>query len=266
MSKAIAGIQARMGSTRLPGKSLIELAGKPMLQRVFERVAASKNLDQVVVLTSNSTADDELASFCAQADMPCRRGSEQDVMQRYLDLADEFEPDYIVRITGDCPLVSPEHIDMQIDALRQFDADFCALPTGCSSSVLEGQGVFSARALLTAATSTDARDREHVGSFYFAKSANQYRTVELRVDEVYLRNDLRLAVDELADLQLAQAVFDHFAPAEGSLVPLRKVLFWLDKTPQVRGLNQVVTNSPDTQAAHRGNAEAERRIVGSWPA
>ena len=266
MSQPIAGIQARMGSTRLPGKSLVDLAGKPMLQRVYERVAAAKKMTQVVVLTSTSAADDELARFCKQAKIPCRRGPEQDVMRRYLDLADEFKPDYIVRVTGDCPLVSPDHIDLQIAALEHFDADFCALPSGHSSSVLEGQGAFSTRALKAASTSTDPRDREHVGSFYFSKSAIDFRTVELHVDKLYLRDDLRIAVDEPADMQLAQAIFEHFAPSEGSLVPLAKALEWLDATPEVRNLNRVVANSADTQAAHRGFAEAARQIVGSWPA
>lgn len=265
MTGAVAGIQARMGSSRLPGKSLADLAGKPMLRRVFERVAAARRLDAVVVLTSTSPADDELARYCERAGLPCRRGPEHDVLARYLDLAEALSPDRLVRVTGDCPFLSPEYVDLQLEALAETDADVAVLADEATSSVLEGQGAFSVRALLGAAESDDPRDREHVGSFWLAAHAAELRTVELRCDERFLRTDLRLAVDEPADLELARAIYADLAPEHDSLPPLALVLDWLDAHPDLARSNRRVADSADTRDARERASRAERRIVARWP-
>ena len=265
MTTAIAGIQARMGSSRLPGKSLADLAGKPMLQRVAERALAAKGLSSVVVLTTTGPHDDAIASFCGEVGLECRRGSETDVLSRYLALVDEFDADYLVRITGDCPLISPDHIDFQVQALRETDCDFTCLPPGVRSTVLEGQGAMSVRALRRAGGSDDPRDREHVGSFYFNEHVDEFRHVELSCAPELLRTDLRITVDQAEDLELLRAVFHHFAPADDSLASLAEVLSWLDSEPSLARLNRAVTNSSETRLAHESQANARRAIAAYWP-
>ncbi len=265
MTIAIAGIQARMGSSRLPGKSLADLAGKPMLQRVIERANAAHSLDAVVVLTSTSPLDDAIANFCREVGFECRRGSETDVMSRYIDLVDEFNADYLVRITGDCPLISPEHIDFQLDALRAKDADFTCLSPGKTSTVLEGQGAMSVRALRRAAQSQDPRDREHVGSFFFVSHNEEFRHVELHPPDYFLRTDVRLAVDQPQDLEFIRAIFEQFAPNHGSLVPLEEVLRWLLINPSLLAMNQAVQNSAETSRAHDLRGQLQFEPVGHWP-
>lgn len=262
--RAVCGVQARMGSRRLPGKSLADLAGAPLVRRVVDRARAARRVDLVVVLTSVAPADDALAAYCEGAGIPCRRGPEDDVLARYLALADELEPELVVRVTGDCPLVAPELVDLQLEALAALDGDFCALPPGFGGAACEGQGALSARALRDAARSGDPRDREHVGSFWHAERAASYRTVELRPPAWLDRDDVRLCVDEPADLELARAVFARFAPEHGSLVPLREVLRFLDQRPELRRSNLAVPNAAATAAAHRARAGATRAIVGRW--
>ena len=112
-------IQARMGSTRLPGKVLKDLAGEPMLARVVERTLRAGTLNEVVVATSDLPADDCIAQLCADRGWACFRGSETDVLDRYYHAALQFQADIIVRVTSDCPLIDPQLIDRHVERLLQ---------------------------------------------------------------------------------------------------------------------------------------------------
>jgi len=109
--KVVAIIQARMRSTRLPGKVLTDIAGETALARVIERLRRSSSLDLLVVATSTLAENDAIARECQSADVECFRGSEADVLDRYFLAAREYEADAIVRITADCPLIDPELVD-----------------------------------------------------------------------------------------------------------------------------------------------------------
>ena len=107
----VAIIQGRMGSSRLPGKVLLDIAGKPMLQHVIERTRRAQSLAAVVVATSSDPADDPIAAFCAALSVPCARGSLHDVLDRYYQAAQEQQAKVVVRITADCPAIDPDLID-----------------------------------------------------------------------------------------------------------------------------------------------------------
>jgi spore coat polysaccharide biosynthesis protein SpsF len=109
--KTIAIIQARMASSRLPGKVLLDIGGTAMLARVVERTSGSQALQEVLVATTTDPADDVLAEFCEARDIPCRRGSHFDVLDRYYQAARGARADFVVRITADCPLIDPSLID-----------------------------------------------------------------------------------------------------------------------------------------------------------
>jgi spore coat polysaccharide biosynthesis protein SpsF len=111
-------IQARMGSTRLPGKILKPILEKPLLDFLIERLMYSKGINEVVVLTTREIADDPIVTFCEQRKIPCFRGSEEDVLDRYYQAALLRRPDGIVRITSDCPLIDPQIVDQLIEAFR----------------------------------------------------------------------------------------------------------------------------------------------------
>ncbi len=122
----LAIIQARMSSSRLPGKVLLDLGGQPMLVRVVERTRRAASLDEVVVATTTDPSDDPVAELCARRGYPCYRGSLFDVLDRYYQAALRFRARRIVRITADCPVMDAEVVDAAVKALRVFDADFVA--------------------------------------------------------------------------------------------------------------------------------------------
>jgi len=262
---AVAGIQARMGSSRLARKPLADLSGKPMIRRVWERAKKARHVTEVYVLTSEDPSDDELAAYCEGAGILVRRGPVHDVLARYLRLVEEQGATYVVRITGDCPLISPEFIDLQIEALQAHDGDYAIVPEACGRSVLPGQGVHSARMLAMAARSRDPRDREHVGAFFLARSRSILRGVQIDVERVLERDDLRITVDEAQDLELMQAVYEHFAPAYDSLAPLADVIAWIDAHPEVFELNRGVVESAANRLVRRMSEDTTPHVVGRWP-
>lgn len=117
MLRTIAIIQARMKSSRLPDKVMLDIAGKSMLQRVIERTALARLVDDVVVATTTGADEDPIAELCNRLQVPCFRGSLQDVLDRYYQCAINYTPDVVVRITADCPLIDPGLIDETIGVL-----------------------------------------------------------------------------------------------------------------------------------------------------
>ena len=107
----VAIVQARMGSTRLPNKVLVDIAGKTMLERTVERIQRSTRVTKVIVATTDTESDNVIAQECERLGVRCFRGSEEDVLDRYYQAAKEVNADIVIRITADCPLIDPEIID-----------------------------------------------------------------------------------------------------------------------------------------------------------
>ena len=118
--KIVAIIQARMGSTRLPGKMMMMIAGKPVIQHVFERVIKSELVDEVWLATTTNTEDDVLAEWASRRGIMCYRGSNGDVLDRYYQASRLAQADAVVRVTGDCPLIDPQVIDQAISLNRAW--------------------------------------------------------------------------------------------------------------------------------------------------
>src|SRR5574338_858206 len=116
-------IQARMGSSRLPGKVLLDIAGQPMLARVIERARRASTIDEVVVATTIDTSDDPIVDFCHQRGIAVYRGSVYDVLDRFYGAAKQAGAELIVRITADCPLIDPAVIDQVVAAFYDQSAD-----------------------------------------------------------------------------------------------------------------------------------------------
>ncbi len=122
--RTVAIIQARLQSSRLPGKVLKDIAGRPMLERVVARTQRARTLDEVLVATSTDASDDAVAAFCASMGIPCARGSLLDVLDRYYQAARQSHAEVVVRVTADCPVIDPALIDQVVDVFREGGFDF----------------------------------------------------------------------------------------------------------------------------------------------
>lgn len=168
LQKVVATIEARMTSSRCPGKVLIPLEGKPMLERIVERLRRAKHVQDVVVATTVNATDQPIADLAARIGVPCFRGSEEDVLGRVLGAARSVGADTIVEITGDCPLVDPGVIDAHVERYARGDADYVAnilkrtYPAGVDTQVF-GTSVLAQADELGKETS----HREHVSLFIY---------------------------------------------------------------------------------------------------
>jgi spore coat polysaccharide biosynthesis protein SpsF len=201
----VAIIQARMGSSRLPGKVLADIEGKPMLQRVVERVAQAGLVDQVVVAATLKAEDSAIAELCHLQGFPLFRGDEFDVLDRYYEAAHRYEAKVIVRITSDCPLTDPHLIDRTIQALLDRQADYASntlsrqFPRGLDVEVM------TAKALDTAWNNAKSpHQRVHVTPYFFE---NPHRFVIASVDCEESLGFHRWTVDTKDDLELVRTIF-----------------------------------------------------------
>lgn len=157
-------IQARMGSRRLPGKILFDLAGAPMLQRLIERASRSTLSDTLVVATSVKPSNDKVEKLCVELDIPIVRGDEEDVQSRFLTVAEQTNADILVRLTGDNPFVDGALVDFVIDAFLHTDpaVDYANNIEGTAFPYGLYVEVFSVAALRQSADNATADEREHV--------------------------------------------------------------------------------------------------------
>lgn len=235
MSLRVVGIiQARMGSTRLPGKVLRNLAGKPMLLRVVQRTCRARRLNEIVVATTTSQKDDSIVDLCRANDWPSFRGSESDVLDRYLEAARTYDADAVARITSDCPLIDPEIIDEAVRVFICGQWDYVSnileprtYPRGLDVEILT-------IAALERAWKEDGNPawREHVTP-YISRHPQRFRLHGLVNDRDY--SYMRWTVDTPADLEFMRKIFDHFG---NDRFGWKDVLHLLDARPEWLQINQ----------------------------
>lgn len=206
--RVIAIIQARMSSTRLPGKVLLDLEGRSVLERMVERVKRSKLVRETVVATTTDPSDDPIVALCVQLETPVFRGSLPDVLDRYYQCARHFKAEIVVRLTGDCPLIDPELIDEVIYGLFDPPSDFACnrLPPPFTRSFPIGLDVEACTfaALETAwKNATEKHDREHVMPYLY-EVPGRFRVTQYHNHEDY--GYMRWTLDTPEDLALLREV------------------------------------------------------------
>ena len=229
-------IQARMGSTRLPGKVLREINGRPMLSYMLERVTAAHNIDKVVLATSIDSSDDPIAELCRKNDILYYRGSVDDVLDRYYQAARRVKADIIVRLTGDCPLIDPRMIDCVIDIYKNGNYDYVANTTPPKWTVPRGMDVevFSRRSLEEAfLEGSSSAEREHVTPYIYGLPW-RYQLRQVRLAEDLSHH--RWTVDTAEDLALVTHVLEALLP-ENPLFTMHDVLLLLKQHPERVKLN-----------------------------
>jgi spore coat polysaccharide biosynthesis protein SpsF len=232
MLRAVAIVQARTGSTRLPGKALLDIDGQTMLARVVARVQRAQRVDEVVVATTNAPADDAVVSECEQLGVRVFRGSEHDVLSRFAGAAAAFGAGPIVRITSDCPLIDPEVIDEVVYALGS--ADFAAntlqrtYPQGLDVEVASREALDR-----TAREAVKPFDREHVFPYVY-RHPERFALVSVTSDRDW--SSLRWTVDEAEDLEFVRAVHARL----GDPSSWRDVLGLVEREPELAEINRGV--------------------------
>lgn len=207
--KIVAIVQARMGSTRLPNKVMKQIVGKPMIELLLLRLSKSKEIDQIVVATSEDLRNQPLIDCVHMLGYSCEQGSDNDVLDRYVKTARKHKADVVVRITGDCPLVDSALVDEVIKLFKYSGVEYASNlspPTYPDGLDIE---VFSMRTLEAAASqATEAAHREHVTPYI--RESGSFTLDSIRNDEDL--SHLRWTVDEFADYEVVKGVFDYFAP------------------------------------------------------
>lgn len=227
--KVLGVLQARVSSTRLPGKVLRPLLGRPMIARQIERLHRARTLDALVLATSTDPSDDALARWAEDAGVPVHRGSLDDVLDRFVSAARPYAPQHVARLTGDCPLADPAVIDAVVARHLRCGADYTSntieptWPDGLDVEVMT-----MAALEIAAREATAPYQREHVTQF-IVRQPGRFRLESVRADTDL--SGLRWTVDEPADFELVEAIYAALYPANPAF-GTADILAFLQHNPQ----------------------------------
>lgn len=228
-----------MGSSRLPGKVLMPLCGRPMIEHLLARLARSRRVDAVWVATTVSPKDDALSDFLAGKGVNVHRGPEEDVLTRYVETARRSGADVVVRHTADCPLLSPQLVDDVVGAF--LDSEYDYMKPLHEDGMIRGLDteVFTLEALLRAdRLAQDAPSREHV-TLYLYRHPQEFSVGVFPFPERLKLPGARLCVDEEDDFRLVEAIYGELY-TEGEIVDFEAVLRLLRDRPDLVRLNSGV--------------------------
>ncbi len=241
--RIVAVIQARMGSTRLPGKVLRPVAGKPLLWHIVHRLQRSEFIERIAIATSTNPLDDAIVQFGREHSVPVVRGPEDDVLARFARAAELLDADIIVRVNADAPFIDAGFIDHLVATLIEQNADYVLLEDGAATAH-EGVDPFSRRGLdkLMMDAHDDLVAREHVTG-YFKLHPDFVRIARARPYPSLAREGGRLTIDTPDDLAFVEAVHERLAAKAGE-ASLADLLLLLEREPGLRKLNAHVRQKP----------------------
>jgi|APSaa5957512622_1039677.scaffolds.fasta_scaffold119129_1 spore coat polysaccharide biosynthesis protein SpsF (cytidylyltransferase family) len=233
----LAILQARFSSTRLPGKVLKKILGKPMLSLQLERIKHSKRIEELIVATSTEDSDNKIESLCKSMEIPCFRGSLNDVLDRFYQAALPYKPENIVRLTGDCPLIDPLIIDNVIDLCIRGEFDYVS--NALEPTFPDGLDVeaFKFSALETAWKEAFLPShREHVTPFIY-QNPERFRIDNYRnnIDLSYLR----WTVDLPQDFELVRQIYEALY-RQNPKFTTQDILTFLHNNPSLLQINKSI--------------------------
>lgn len=231
----VAIIQARMSSTRLPGKVLMPLSGHPVLKHIINRLNTCKTFEKIVVATSIDETDNKIETFCNNMGVAVYRGSLSDVLDRFYQTAKLYNADAILRITADCPVIDPEIVDLIVNSFKQSNYDLCGLsgnfPDGLDCSV------FSFSAIEKAWNNASlASEREHVGP-YIENNPHIFNILPIELFDNL--QDQRWTLDEPNDYIFLKAVFEELY-CKKKIFLTQDILDLLAKKPDLLLINDKI--------------------------
>jgi spore coat polysaccharide biosynthesis protein SpsF len=233
-------VAGRMGSSRHRGKTMADLAGRPVLAHVVERLRATTGLDGVCVATTTAAEDDPIRSWAREAEVPCHAGSVDDVLARVLEAARQMGARTVVRVTGDCPLIDPRVVAEALEAFRRERPDYVSnrlhgytYPDGYDVEVVATAALGEVQR-----STSEPFDREHVTPFIY-RHPERFRLLGVEAQGRLRRPDLHLSVDHEEDLTLVRAVVEALEPTN-PLFGVGDVIEFLDAHPEIAALNRDV--------------------------
>lgn len=238
--KTVVIIQARMGSSRLPGKVLLPLGNSCELDYVVTRCRLIPEVDEVIVATSVLPGDDPVADWCRRSGVPCFRGSEDDVLSRYYECAKWHGADFVIRVTGDCPFIDYELAGMLVKAMRKNPAELSVvrgeLPRGLAAEMITFAALERIHEI-----GRESRHREHV-IYYAHEYPEQFHRNVVEAPAELRHPHLRITLDTVEDYALLSAVAQAFKGRQD--VPSREVVQFLLDHPGIARLNSHVKQKP----------------------
>lgn len=238
--KIVATIQARMGSTRLPGKVLMSVCGKPLLQYQIERIQRSRLVDEVVIATTTNSRDEAIVELGQKLDVLVYRGPEDDVLKRISGLLQTHDVGVHVELIGDSPLIDPQIIDEVVGYYLKNQSKFDFVSNGTEVTYPAGMevNVYPGRVLIEADSivSVDDPSREHV-DIHISKNP-RFRCVCLRAPAHFHRPDIFLEVDTLRDFEMLSGLISHFVEMGKDYFSLSQIIDFLEQRPDLIKHNQ----------------------------
>ncbi len=252
--KYLVMIQARCGSTRLPNKVLKDLWGKPALQRMIERVRRSKVIDEVMVVTSIEKNNLPILRLCSELDVRVGVGSEDDVLDRFYQTAKLLRPEYVIRLTADCPCFDAALLDEAILAMRE-STDYCGMLSESFADGLDLE-IMKFSALEKAwKEANHSFEREHVTQ-YIIRHSELFEQMDFRSPVGYF-GDHRWTVDEPEDFELVSKIYEHFVEElHTEDFGYKDILDYLNSHPEIKEINKRFTRNEGLEKSIR-----EDRIV-----
>ena len=239
--KYLAMIQARCGSTRLPNKVLKDLCGKPALQRMIERVQRSKLVDEVMVVTSIEMNNLPILKLCSEMGVRVGIGSEDDVLDRFYQTAKLIKPEYVIRLTADCPCFDAELLDQAINEMSS-DTDYMGMTSESFADGLDLEIMKYAALDKSWKEANHSFEREHVTQ-YIIRHPELFKLQNYESPIGYFGNH-RWTVDEPEDFELVQRIYEYFEiELREDDFGYKEILDFLEKHPEIMRLNQKYTRN-----------------------
>jgi spore coat polysaccharide biosynthesis protein SpsF len=249
MTRTVAIIQARMGSTRLPGKVMLPLGDQYVLEHVVDRVKGAEKIDKVIVATSEGLQDDVIHHLCEEKKFNLYRGSESNVQKRFSETLENEKADIIVRVTADCPLISSEFLDYAISCIEKEGADYVAaavertFPRGLTAEVFTSESFEQ-----VCEHSNDPRHREHVTPYY-RENPEKFEIHNIYSKDVFSeefminRTDVRLTLDRAEDYKVLREIYEN-VDFEDS-IDIREAVKYVDENDLSKINGEVETEEVD---------------------
>ena len=234
-------IEARMNSSRLPNKVLMDIFGKPMLHRIIERLRFSKNVENIIVATTEDSSDDVICHSCMELGVDYFRGSQDNVLNRVLEAANKFQVDIIIEICGDTPLIDFNILDKQMSIFENKELDYIGSNLKRTFPLGTDTKIFTKDALLksTNYALTNA-DKENVSLFLY-ENPNIFKTFNYSEDFNNNYSEYRLVVDYEEDLMLVRKIYEELYPIKNNF-NFYDVINLLNNNPELIMINKNVTN------------------------